>query len=340
MGCGNEKGSGIVVSRLFRQLAGGSATPRPAGVDLDDIDHALIDALFVDGRASYATLGDIVGLSRSSARSRVMRLIEEGIVVVHGRVDPTTLGNAVIVHVLARTCGSTRDVADRLARIDATALVTETAGSWDVVLEVHCRDVGHLRSTLDAIRSCPGVRSIDTSTILRFLKQRWSSGESVPSGEAPGPPVHLDELDRRLIAALRIDGRASFSSLAQMIGQPESSTRDRVVRLIDSRTVEICTIPGLALYQLCEFVGLLVDAQAGIDDVARALVGFDETTVVAEVSGRHTFAVEAWSPPATHLGGLLERVHGLPGVVGVDTLLFLHGNRFVGSTLPPDSHVE
>ena len=49
---------------------------------LDEIDKAIIRALQVDGRMSYAKLGPEVGLSQAAVRQRVQRLTDSGVVQV------------------------------------------------------------------------------------------------------------------------------------------------------------------------------------------------------------------------------------------------------------------
>ena len=43
----------------------------------------------------------------------------------------------------------------------------------------------------------------------------------------------MDDLDHRLIAALRADGRASLSKLAQMLGVSRGTVQNRLDRLIE-----------------------------------------------------------------------------------------------------------
>ena len=62
--------------------------------DLDDIDRELIVALQLDGRLTYAELGERVGLSAGGARLRVLRLEERGILQVVGETD-NALGEAL-----------------------------------------------------------------------------------------------------------------------------------------------------------------------------------------------------------------------------------------------------
>ena len=46
---------------------------------LDPIDRQLIEALQRDGRASYADLAELVGLSPAATRLRVQRLLDAGV---------------------------------------------------------------------------------------------------------------------------------------------------------------------------------------------------------------------------------------------------------------------
>ncbi len=47
----------------------------------------------------------------------------------------------------------------------------------------------------------------------------------------------LDDLDRRLIAALRADGREPVSSLARRLGVSRATVNSRIERLLDSGTI-------------------------------------------------------------------------------------------------------
>ena len=62
---------------------------------LDPVDHRLIEALQRDGRASYADLATLSGLSPAATRLRVQRLLDAGVVQVVGVTDPLALGYPV-----------------------------------------------------------------------------------------------------------------------------------------------------------------------------------------------------------------------------------------------------
>jgi len=67
-----------------------------AATPLDPTDRHLIEALQRDGRASYADLADLVGLSPAATRLRVQRLLDAGVVQVVGVTDPLALGYPVM----------------------------------------------------------------------------------------------------------------------------------------------------------------------------------------------------------------------------------------------------
>lgn len=305
---------------------GGAGAP---GLDLDPLDERLIEALEADGRASYAALGDATGISRSNARQRVKRLIDGGIVAVHGRVDPAALGIGVFTFAFVSVQGPARTVADELATHSEAVFVAETAGAHDILVELHCRDLGHLGRTLDVLRGVDGVGAVATASVVGYAKQRWSLDDrSATHHRTDEPKPHLDEIDERLADELQRDGRASFASLARIAGLSISSTRERVLRLVDTGTIEIHVIPGVSAIETHQFVGFFLNVAGPLDGAMRAAAAIPETTVVAALTGAHPVGIEAWCSDSHHLADITEQLRAIPGVTGLETLLYLHGNRF------------
>ena len=82
-------------------------------MSLDDTDRKLIDALQRDGRASYADLAELVGLSPAATRLRVQRLLDAGVVQVVGVTNPLALGYPVMAALGVRVERNVRDVFER-----------------------------------------------------------------------------------------------------------------------------------------------------------------------------------------------------------------------------------
>ncbi len=132
-------------------------------IPLDDIDRHLIDALQRDGRATYAELAELVGLSPAATRLRVQRLLDAGVVQVVGVTDPLALGYPVMAALGVRVERNVRAVADRIADIKGVIYVVFTSGSFDLLVEVLCEDSARLLQVIDdEIRSIDDVRTVES----------------------------------------------------------------------------------------------------------------------------------------------------------------------------------
>ena len=152
------------------------STPRRSAV-LDDIDKAIVRALQVDGRMSYAKLGPAVGLSQAAVRQRVQRLTESGVMQVVAVTDPQAVGFTIQALIGVRAEGDLRAVAASLGAIEEIDYVVITSGGFDLLLEVVCEDREHLLGLVnDRVRTTPGVRSAEVFTYLDLVKQTYSWG--------------------------------------------------------------------------------------------------------------------------------------------------------------------
>lgn len=144
---------------------------------LDAIDKAIIRALQVDGRMSYAKLGPEVGLSQAAVRQRVQRLTESGAMQVVAVTDPLSVGFTVQAMIGVQADGDLRAIGAGLAAVDEIDYVVVASGRYDLLLEVVCEDSEHLFELVnDVIRTTPGVRSAEVFTYLDLVKQTYTWG--------------------------------------------------------------------------------------------------------------------------------------------------------------------
>ena len=59
----------------------------------------------------------------------------------------------------------------------------------------------------------------------------------------------MDELDRKIIEILQLDGRASNARIAREVGVSEGTVRRRLRRLIQENVVKIIAVPNLGRLQ-------------------------------------------------------------------------------------------
>ncbi len=151
-------------------------SPPPSGL-LDDVNKAIVEELQQDGRRTYGSIAEAVGLSEAAVRQRVQKMREAGIMQIVAVTDPLQIGFRSQAMVGIRADGDTRVVAERLAAVDDIDYVVMCTGSFDILVELVTEDEDTLLELLNGvIRRIPGVRDTETFMYLKLTKQTYSWG--------------------------------------------------------------------------------------------------------------------------------------------------------------------
>lgn len=151
--------------------------PRGGKRSFDDLSKAIIEILQKDGRCSYAAIGTAVGLSEAAVRQRVQRLIDTGAVQIVAVTDPMQLGFARQAMIGIRCTGDTGKLAEQIAAFPEISYVVLTAGSFDIIAELVCKDDCELLDMLNGkVRVLPGVVATETFVYLKLIKQQYNWG--------------------------------------------------------------------------------------------------------------------------------------------------------------------
>ena len=138
-------------------------------VQLDAVDHRLVQALRADGRASVNELAKQVNVSRATAYQRLGRLRDAGVIRRFTvDVDHHKLGLPIAALVLVNVVQhSWRDVAAQLRRLPGVEWMALSSGTFDYVLLVRAPNIEHLRDViLGDLQSIPEIRSSQTLVLL------------------------------------------------------------------------------------------------------------------------------------------------------------------------------
>ena len=138
---------------------------------LDEHDIAIIAQLRNDGRMAYRAIAEIVGLSEAAVRQRVNRLVNNEICQLTAVMDPKALGLNAVASVGMKVNGDLDKIADKIATIKQVEYIILTAGMFDLMAELVCKDYEELLSVLRELRSLPEIQTTELNLILETRKR-------------------------------------------------------------------------------------------------------------------------------------------------------------------------
>jgi DNA-binding Lrp family transcriptional regulator len=142
---------------------------------VDDLDARIVAALQKNGRASYAVIGDEVGLSAPAVKRRVDRLRTAGAIIgFSARVDPAAMGWTTEAYVELFCGGRTSpdEIAAAVRRYPEVVDACTVTGEADALLHIRAADVRHFEGVMERIRAEPFVVRTRSVIVLSRLVDR------------------------------------------------------------------------------------------------------------------------------------------------------------------------
>lgn len=139
---------------------------------MDELDLFILNALQENGRMPFTQIAKQAGVAESTIRSRYASLVERGIVQTLSVIDPFALGyKAPALIGVSVEPGQTEAVAHAIEKIPEVSYLVLTLGTYDLMVEVFCRDLAHLTDLIASrIQSLPGIRVTQTLVIGKIYK--------------------------------------------------------------------------------------------------------------------------------------------------------------------------
>ncbi|MFD6181336.1 Lrp/AsnC family transcriptional regulator [Streptomyces goshikiensis] len=144
--------------------------------------------------------------------------------------------------------------------------------------------------------------------------------------------VTLDGLDRRLIHALQIDGRASFSRIAGVLGASERTLARRYHRLRSALAVRVVGLVDSPRIGMLDWFVRIDCAPDAVDPLTAALARRDDTSWIAPLAGGTRLTCMVRTPVTGTEGGraLFGHLLRTPGVRDVEAGCLLRPVAGVG----------
>jgi DNA-binding Lrp family transcriptional regulator len=134
-----------------------------------------------------------------------------------------------------------------------------------------------------------------------------------------------DDLDRRIIAHLRVDGRASLSKLADALGVARGTVQNRLDRLLDSGTLLGFTVRVRDDYDDLSVRAVMMVEVTGksTTQVIQKLRGIVEIRTLHTTNGNWDLVADIRAASLSDFDRVLREVRMIDGVANSETSLLL-----------------
>ncbi|MCS6767936.1 MAG: AsnC family transcriptional regulator [Candidatus Nitrosocaldus sp.] len=271
---------------------------------MDGKDLAILRVLLMDGRASYRSIGRRVGLSTSTVRSRVLNMLNSGLITRFiASLDLTALGYS-LVHVVVKHRGDEDYIVERLRLLGNILMSVACVGDITVF---GLASKGMLKERLDLLQVV-----LQPNTILYT-----SSMEAMPR--------RLLRNDLRIIRHLLVEPRASIKSIASRLNISARTVKRRLEYMVDSQLLHFTVlINPLAMKDFINFSMIITldDEHSDHGIIERISRALDSNLLMPFIPvSQNRLVGVLYSESVEGMNELIRRAGGIEGVINVDFLI-------------------
>ncbi|WP_433679221.1 Lrp/AsnC family transcriptional regulator [Nocardia sp. CA-119907] len=313
---------------------------------MDTVDRGLVHALQIDGRTSFRSIAEVLGVSENTIARRYRQLRNTYALRVIGLVDGRRLGYVQWTIRLRCTPDAAGSVAKALAVRDDTSFVYLLSAGTEVSCTVQTRSTQEQETLLlHKLPRTSRIVAMSAHLLLRgfMLPDGWQGLSALTPDQVdhlrPAPadsedgPVHLDEGDKTLLRALSHDGRTPYSDLATATQWSETKVRRRMDTLRRNGILRYqLDIPSAALDFGTEARLWIATQPAAAVTVGEAVARHPEVSFAALTTGATNLVAAVNCRDPHDLGRYLtERIAELSGITTVESAPVIRAVKRAGS---------
>ena len=289
---------------------------------IDEIDRKIILALRQNGRVSNVDLSSELGLGVATVAKRVENLLSDEIIQIKAVVNPFKMGhNAHAFIMLDVDLSKVEDICAKLVNNSNISLVVTSFGRCDVIIIVDFTSWEILHSFMkEDLTLMEGVKKAETH-LVSDIKKRYNG--IFDRGAGKNNPVNLDEIDRKLIEELQIDGRINYAYLAEKLNIGVATVSRRIASLLKENIIRIIAVPNPSkLGQVANAnIALSVEPQK-ITQICEELARQEPVyMVMTMMNGFDILVGVAFSNPEGLFNFITQKIARIDGVTNIETFM-------------------
>lgn len=140
--------------------------------DVDQLDLAILAHLQEDGRKSFTEIANALGVAVGTVSNRLRNMVANNTVRIIPRVDPQRVGFSAPATInISVEPALLEEAIDEIATFPEVSWLASIAGDYDLVVDVMCCDITHLKTFISQrLAKVSGVRDMTPYLYLQIHK--------------------------------------------------------------------------------------------------------------------------------------------------------------------------
>lgn len=305
---------------------------------VDELDHSIVHALRIDGRAPFSRIAEVLDVSTQTVARRYRRMSSELSLRVVGVVNPWRPSGEKWILRLTASPNTAERVAQSLARRTDTTWVRRMSGGSEICFVTVPSSVANHSLLLHEISRVPSITEVSAHRLLHTYlggptawqghttaltdaqqEQLRQSVDPSDGDDEHEPRTSLTPTDWHLLDALQRNGRTSYTDLAAETGLSSSTVTRRLAALQSGGMLTFDVEIAAEVYGITTQALLWMSvAPAHLNEAARTLVQHRELAFLASTTGSTNLVALVLCRTPTELHDYLA--HGLGALDAIRTL--------------------
>ena len=142
-------------------------------IEMDEINKKIVTTLIKDSRTPYREIADELGVTESTVRKRVKKLVEDKIIERFTlSLNPEKSGRSIIAYVTAYPQNQReREVEEIVKQLPEVVEAYSMSGKCGVNMKVVVKDLQSLNKFLEKMQTEPSITALESCIALKELKR-------------------------------------------------------------------------------------------------------------------------------------------------------------------------
>lgn len=210
---------------------------------LNETDLRIIEELNKDARQPARLLARKLGMTRSTIRYRMKRLIDNGILTIYCVSDDGHIGYHFLLLIgIKVTPGEAEVVANQLVPLQEVESIFLSAGRFNIVAWVRLKDSQALGNFVSAnLAKITEVTDFEIMHCYQWVakSQKYSTPKQIATCE--NTQYVPSTLDSSIIQAMQLDPRQPITRLAETVGCSKTVAKKQLERLLNDGVIKLYT---------------------------------------------------------------------------------------------------